>query len=83
MKKYDSESHNGGDVAVIAVGHYGTLAARVKAWFSQRSRYQLLLQALAQSQDDVRSLTGEHNALEAQANAMVPRQARQRTAQQS
>ena len=69
MKKYDSESHNSGDVAVIAVGRYGTLAARVKAWFSQRSRYQLLLQALAQSQDDVRSLTGEHNALEAQANA--------------
>jgi len=69
MKKYDSESHNSGDVAVIAVGHYGTLAARVGAWFRQRSRYQLLLQALAQSQGDVRSLTGEHNALEAQANA--------------
>ncbi len=71
MKKYDSEVHNGGDVAVIAVGRFGTLAARVKAWFNQRSRYQLLLQALAQAQADVRSLTSEHNALEAQANAVA------------
>jgi small-conductance mechanosensitive channel len=69
MKKYDSESHKGGEVAVIAVAQYGTLAERVKAWFSQRSRYQLILQALWQSQADVRSLTGEHNALETQANA--------------
>lgn len=69
MKKYDSESHKGGEVAVIAVAQYGTLSGRVNAWFSQRSRYQLLLQALGQSQDDIRSLTGEHNALETQANA--------------
>ena len=69
MKKYDSEAHKGGEVAVIAVAQYGTLSGRVSAWFSQRSRYQLLLQALGQSQDDIRSLTGEHNALETQANA--------------
>jgi small-conductance mechanosensitive channel len=69
MKKYDSESHNGGEVAVISVAHYGTLAGRVKAWFSQRSRYQLIMQALGQAQDDIRSLTSEHNALESLANA--------------
>ena len=69
MKKYDSESHKSGEVAVIAVAQYGTLSGRVKAWFGQRSRYQLLLQAQAESQDDIRSLTGEHNALETQANA--------------
>jgi small-conductance mechanosensitive channel len=68
MRKYDSESGSTGEVAVIAVARYGTLAGRIKSWFSQRSRYQLVMQALGQAQDDIRSLTSEHNALEAQAN---------------
>jgi small-conductance mechanosensitive channel len=72
MKKYDSESHGGREVAVISVARYGTLAGRVKAWFSQRSRYQLIMQALGQAQDDIRTLTSEHNALEAQVNANMP-----------
>jgi len=72
MKKYDSEPHTGREVAVISVARYGTLAGRVKAWFSQRGRYQLIMQALGQAQDDIRTLTSEHNALEAQANANVP-----------
>ncbi|MGC1460768.1 MAG: mechanosensitive ion channel domain-containing protein [Terracidiphilus sp.] len=69
MKKYDSEPHTARDIAVISAAHYGTLAGRVKAWFSQRSRYQLIMQALGQAQDDIRNLTSEHNALEAQADA--------------
>ncbi len=69
MRKYDSESSNGSEVAVISASRYGTLAGRIKAWFSQRSRYQLIMQALGESQGEVRSLTGEHNALEAQSNA--------------
>ncbi|HUV69968.1 MAG TPA: mechanosensitive ion channel domain-containing protein [Terracidiphilus sp.] len=69
MRKYDSESSNGGEVAVLAVARRGTLARRVSGWFSQRTRYQLIMQALTQSQDDIRSLTGERNALEAKANA--------------
>jgi len=72
MKKYDSESHSGGEVAVISVARHGTLPGRVKAWFSQRSRYQLIMQALGQAQDDIRSLTSEHNALESLADANVP-----------
>ena len=72
MKKYDSESHAARDVAVISAARYGTLAGRVKAWFSQRSRYRLIMQALGQAQDDVRNLTNEHNALQAQADANVP-----------
>jgi small-conductance mechanosensitive channel len=72
MKKYDSESHTGREVAVISVARYGTLAGRVKAWFSQRSRYRLIMQTLRLAQDDIRTLTSEHNALEAQANANVP-----------
>lgn len=69
MRKFDSESRAGGEVAVISVGRLGTLAGRVKSWFGLRSRYQLILQALAETQDEIRSLTAEHNALEAQANA--------------
>lgn len=69
MKKYDSEPHGVRDIAVISAARYGTLAGRVKAWFSQRSRYQLIMQALGQAQDDARNLTSEHNALEAQADA--------------
>ncbi len=68
MAKYDSESHGTGEVAVISAARYGTLAGRVKSWFSQRSRYQLIQQALQEVQSDVHSLTGEHNTLEAQAN---------------
>jgi small-conductance mechanosensitive channel len=69
MKKYDSESHTSREVAVISVSQYATLAERVKAWFSQRSRYQLIMQALWLAQDDIRTLTSEHNALVAQVNA--------------
>jgi small-conductance mechanosensitive channel len=74
MKKYDSESHTGREIAVISVKRYGTLAGRLNAWFSQRSRYQLIMQALGQAQEDIRNLTNEHNALERQANANVPTQ---------
>ncbi len=69
MRKYDSESKSDGEVAVISVKKYGTLAGRLKSWFNQQSRYLLILQALQNAQDDVRNLTSEHNALEAQANA--------------
>ena len=72
MKKYDSESHAGHEVAVISVARYATLAGRLKAWFSQRSRYQLIMQALRLAQDDIRTLTSEHNALEVQVNANAP-----------
>ncbi len=69
MRQYDSQSKNDGQVAVISARQHETLAARLKAWFSQRDRYQLLQQAQAQTQDDIRALTAEHNALEVQANA--------------
>jgi small-conductance mechanosensitive channel len=68
MAKYDSASNGIGEVAVISAARYGTLAGRVNSWFSQRSRFQLIQQALQEVQSDLHSLTGEHNALEAQAN---------------
>jgi small-conductance mechanosensitive channel len=54
-------------LAVLSARQYGTLAGRLKAWFSQRSRYQLIQQAMEQAQSDAAALTREHNALEAQA----------------
>ena len=69
MRQYDSQSRGDGQVAVISARQRGTLAKRLKGWFSQRDRYQLLQQAMQQSQQDVQRLTAEHNALEAKANA--------------
>ncbi|WP_263351597.1 mechanosensitive ion channel domain-containing protein [Acidicapsa acidisoli] len=71
MKKYDSESRGDTQVAVVSAARFGTLASRIRAWNSQRARYRLILQALLQAQNDVKSLTVEHNALESQANTLA------------
>ncbi len=69
MRKYDSESHLDGQIAVLSVARYGTLRGRLGEWNRQRTRYQLLQQALEQTQKDIRALTDQHNAFEAQVNA--------------
>jgi small-conductance mechanosensitive channel len=69
MKKYDGQAKNGGEVAVISARRYGSLARRITAWFNQRTRYQLIMQALQQTQNDIRSITSEHDALEAHVTA--------------
>ena len=69
MRAYDKRVQSGGDVAVVSAQRQGTMAGRVKAWFSQRSRTQLLQQAATQTHADIQTLTAAHNALEAKANA--------------
>jgi small-conductance mechanosensitive channel len=69
MSKYDSQAHNPGEVAVLSARRNGTLASRIKAWYSQRERYKLIQQAMQQAQADIASLTAERNALEAKASA--------------
>lgn len=69
MAKYDSQSHNPGEVAVLSVKRHGTLAGRVKAWKSQLDRNKSILQAMQQAQADIATLTAEHKALDAKANA--------------
>jgi small-conductance mechanosensitive channel len=66
MKKYDSEvaSRNLGALATSRT--YGSFARRLGAWFDQRNRYDLLLQAARQSDSDTHSLTSTHNQMEAQ-----------------
>lgn len=69
MREFDKATHGDGEVAVLSVARHGTLASRIKAWGSQRDRYQLIQQALGQAQADQKALTAERNALEAQTNA--------------
>jgi small-conductance mechanosensitive channel len=69
MSKMNAQSGSDSQMAVLSTRQYGTLAGRLAAWASQRSRYQLIQQAMQQSRADAASLTTEHNALEAQANA--------------
>jgi small-conductance mechanosensitive channel len=68
MKKYDSQA-NGGEVAVISVKRYGTLAGRIGGWFDQRSRKDLLEQAKAQADADVKALMAQHAEVDAKSSA--------------
>lgn len=69
MKKYDTEMQDDGQVAVLSVGQYGTLASRLGAWNRQRARLSLLEEARQQTLASVAALTAKHNALEETANA--------------
>ena len=69
MSKMNTKAGSGSQMAVLSTRQYGTLAHRVEAWFSQRSRHQLIQQAMQQAKADAASLTTQHNALEALANA--------------
>jgi small-conductance mechanosensitive channel len=71
MREYDKRVQSGGQVTAISVKRYGTMAGRIRAWFSQRDRYSLLQQALQDSKTYIGNLTAEHNALEAKVNASM------------
>ena len=74
MSKYDSQSHSPAEVAVLSARRHSTLAGRLTAWRSQLDRYALIQQAMQQAQTDIASLTAEHKALEAKANASTTAQ---------
>jgi small-conductance mechanosensitive channel len=69
MKKYESEARGGGTTAVVAASRIGTLIGRIAAWNRQRTRLQLLKQAIQQAQSDLGALSKEHDDLEARTNA--------------
>jgi small-conductance mechanosensitive channel len=68
MSKMNAQSGGDSQIAVLSTKRYGTLAGRLEAWSSQRSRYQLIQQAIQQAKTDAASVTMQHNALEALAN---------------
>jgi small-conductance mechanosensitive channel len=69
MSKNNAQQASNGQLAVLSTGQYGTLAGRLEAWNNQRSRSQLIQQAMQQAKADAASLMAQHNKLEAQANA--------------
>ncbi len=71
MKKYDSQARGDNPMAVASARSYRNLAARIGVWNAQRSRSKLLQEAIAQAEEDLRTLTAEHNRLEAQTEAMM------------
>lgn len=68
MRKYDGQSRNQSEIAIVSTQQYGTLVGRLKAWFEQRTRDQLIQQARQQAQADAAALTGQHDQLERQAD---------------
>jgi small-conductance mechanosensitive channel len=69
MSKNNAQQASNGQLAVLSTQQYGTLAGRLEAWNNQRSRSQLIQQAMQQAKADAASLMAQHNKLEAQANA--------------
>jgi len=68
MKKYNAQaSEDNGQTAVISAEQYKTLAGQISAWWAQRSRRKLIDQAEQLAQADIAALTGDHAALEADA----------------
>jgi small-conductance mechanosensitive channel len=69
VSKNNAQQASNGQLAVLSTRQYSTLAGRLEAWNNQRSRSQLIQQAMQQAKTDAASLMAQHNKLEAQANA--------------
>jgi small-conductance mechanosensitive channel len=69
MKDYDARAARTGEGAVTAAKRRGALAGRLNAWFDQRTRYELVQQALWQAQADIVALTAQHTDLTNQIQA--------------
>ncbi|WP_263373011.1 mechanosensitive ion channel family protein [Granulicella aggregans] len=67
MKK--SAVDGGGKTAIVSAKSRGTLAARIGAWFDQRSRRALILEAQQEADKDAEALRGQHAKIEAQSSA--------------
>jgi small-conductance mechanosensitive channel len=69
MRQYSSKSDGDAQGAIVTAKQHKTMALRISSWINQRDRYQLIQQALQKTQNEINTLTGEHNALEITANA--------------
>ena len=74
VQKFDSGASGPGETAVVTTQRRSSLASRISAWFDQRSRYKLLMQAEADAQAQAATLTAVHNALEAKADVSAAQQ---------
>jgi small-conductance mechanosensitive channel len=64
MHAFDEHANSGGQTAVESARAKGTLYRRLTAWFSQRSRYDSILQAMQQADRDAVSLKAEYAQLQ-------------------
>ncbi|MDE1176316.1 MAG: mechanosensitive ion channel [Edaphobacter sp.] len=72
MTKYVAQaSKNEGQSAVTAAEQYKTLAQQVSAWWSHRSRRDLIAQAGQLARSDAAALSGDQVRLHAQADALA------------
>jgi small-conductance mechanosensitive channel len=69
MKKFDDKANSGGQTAVVSAKRHGTLAARIGAWFDQRSRMDLIEQAKAQADADTATLSAQNADIQKKLNA--------------
>lgn len=65
LKKSVTEGN--GKTAVVSAKSHGTLAGRINAWFDQRSRDRLLLEAKREADNDAAKLTAQHVEVEKRA----------------
>ncbi len=72
MRKYDAQTSGSSPVAVVSAQQRGSLAGRLGRWMDQRTRYDLIQQAIQKAQADVISLTARHNELESQSTSANP-----------
>jgi small-conductance mechanosensitive channel len=72
MRNYDAQVSSPQPVALASAQQEKTVTTRVKAWLDQRTRYELLEQALHEAQTDAAALIARHDQLENQANAAAP-----------
>jgi small-conductance mechanosensitive channel len=70
MRGYDKQVHEGGQVATVSAGRFGTLAGRLGAWFRLRSRTKLLQEAIDQTRRDVGMLGAQQAAIETKISTM-------------
>jgi small-conductance mechanosensitive channel len=68
MRKFDAQSGTKSQFAIASAQQYRTVAGLLNAWIDQRTRYQLIEQAMQQAQSDALALTARHNQLERDAN---------------
>jgi small-conductance mechanosensitive channel len=64
-RKFEGAAQSDSQIAVLSAKSHHTLAARITAWFNQRSRLALIEQARQDALNAAQKLTAEHNALEA------------------
>jgi small-conductance mechanosensitive channel len=67
----DRASADDGQTAVVSAEQYRTLAHQLSTWGSLRNRKQLIAQAEQLAKDDVAALTGDREALKADATSLA------------